>query len=98
MAAVCAVATTLSTWPRSAASRLFAARRHRADFVGEARPQLAREVVTHALEADELRTRDRLRDRLATGDVDQRIVQPMHDDRRHLDVAQVLGAVRLADA
>src|SRR5437588_3354619 len=42
------------------------ARSDGADLVGEARPQLARQVVTHPLETDELSTGDRLRNRLTT--------------------------------
>src|SRR5205807_547307 len=62
-----------------------------------ARPQVARQVVAHALEADELRAGNRLGDGLATGDVDQRVVETVHHQRGHLDVAQVPGAVRLTD-
>src|SRR3954466_2840969 len=68
-----------------------------ADLVGEAGPQVPRQVVAHSLEADELRAGDGFGDGLAAGDVDQRVVETVHNQRRHVDVAQVPGAVGLTD-
>src|SRR4051794_18046785 len=72
-----------------------APRGNRADLVREARPQLARQVVPHSLEPDELCAADVLREREATADVDQRVVEAVHDQGRDLDVAEVLRPVRL---
>src|SRR4051794_6874717 len=85
---------TVTGTSRSVRSRL-STRSNRADLVGEARPQLARQVVAHALEADELRSADVLGKSETAAHVDQRVVETMHDQRRHVDVAEELRPVRL---
>src|SRR4051794_35727734 len=64
---------------------VLAPRGDRGDLVGEPRPQLPRQVVPHPLEPDELRSRDVLRERQPAADVDERIVEPVHDQGRNLD-------------
>src|SRR4051812_2180090 len=55
---------------------VLAPRGDRGDLVGEPRPQLPWQVVAHALEPDELRSRDVLRERQPAADVDERVVEP----------------------
>ena len=64
-----------------------------ADVPRDLAPQLAREMVAHPLEHDELGSRDRAGGGPAAADSDERIVGPVQDERRHRERPERRGPV-----
>ena len=58
------------------------------DLLRQLRPELRRQVVTHAVDQAQPRPRDRPRRRLPGRGADERVSPPVDDDRRHVERAQ----------
>src|SRR5689334_25073324 len=69
----------------------------RCDLPDELGPQCPGQVVAHAGESHEAGVWDRLGDSEAAAGRDQRVMEPVDDQRWNGDTAQRRGAVRLAN-
>src|SRR5215469_18960251 len=81
----------------SVATALFAQCGERRDLPDELGPQRPGQVVTHAGEPNEAGVGDCLGEREAAAGRDQRVMEPVDDQRWDSDAAQRRGAVLLAD-